>query len=131
MTNQIETKYAIGDLVYLASERSVDREVIKAIKVVGLKKAISYGTKAPARDWFSVLYGQGDGYNWYKATDIFDTQEEAEKRQADLQAKAEAKAEQDRLKEIAEMEDQLARDKENLRRKKLGLEPLEEDEQDD
>lgn len=102
----IKTTYKIGDLVYTANQYDIDREVIKAIKIVGLNEAISYGIKEKGSR--SLLFWvSGDGYSWFSSNQIFASKEEAESLHNSLKAKAEAaqakedaKKKAERLKEL-------------------------------
>lgn len=125
---ELKHEFNTGDLVYTATAQEVDRDVIKAIKFKGLKNKVSYAFKeSGSPGMFSFYWGNSD-YRWLSANDVFATEEEAEKAQKQLQRKADADKEAERMKEIAEMEDDVKRRKENLRRKKLGLEELDDEE---
>lgn len=114
--NNYETKYAIGDLVYIANKYDVDREVIKAIKIVGLNGKISYGIESKRSADFWGLWGCSDRYTWYKSSEVFLDKESAVALHENLKAKEEAKealqeakAKQERkqslLEELKELED--------------------------
>lgn len=113
--HKIETVYKIGDLVYTASEYDVDRDVIKAIKIVGLKEEVRYGIKAKDSGIWA-LWGSGDGYNWYEPGQIFKHKEEADAVHAALKAKKEAKEAQEKAKEKAQRLAKLKREQEVLER---------------
>lgn len=95
-----ETKHAIGDLVYVANEYEVDREVIKAVKIEGTKETIKYGIKRPKRsDWF---FYNNDDYNWYTTGEIFEKKESAVAHRENLKAIKEAKELKEELAQKAE-----------------------------
>lgn len=114
--NKIETTHKIGDLVYTASANGIDRDVIKAVKVEGLKEKVSYGIKdrnsgGGLMSFFS--YGV-DGYTWYKSSDIFTNKEDADNLHNSLKAKVEAEAEQEKVKERQERLKKLEKEREAL-----------------
>lgn len=101
--NTIKTTHKIGDLVYTADKYDVDRDVIKAIKVEGVKEKVSYGIESKHRThMYSLFFSRDDGYNWFSSTEIFSTKEEAENLHNSLKAKDEAKQERQRLKKRQE-----------------------------
>ena len=82
-----ETKHSIGDLVYLATSYEVDREVIKAVKITGLKNKIAYGfaTKGPS-NYLLAVWSSSD-YNWVAQKDVFTDKDLAMKHHEKLKAK--------------------------------------------
>lgn len=114
---EYKTKYAIGDLVYTANKYGYDRDVIKAIKITTLKETVKYGIKSKDTGdyYFSrFLYG-GDGYDWYKTSEIFEDKESAQARYENLKAKAEAE-------EAAKKQIELSKRKAELKRQLKNLE---------
>lgn len=122
--NRIETKYAIGDVVFTARPDEVEKEIVTAIKITGLRNRVSYSFKQRSNG-FSI-FGIYNDESWYDQTDLFDNLKDAEARQAKLKARQTEKEKAEEAKELIDMERQLEVDKENLRRKKAGL-PLLED----
>lgn len=113
--NSIETKYKIGDLVYTANVDGYDRDVIKAIKVTGLKQTIEYGIKSKnSGGYFDMMFGRNDGYNWYSSKEVFESKEEAENLHNSLKAKDEAKAAEKKAHDRKKRLDDLKREQEAL-----------------
>lgn len=94
--NQIETQYAIGDLVYTANEHGYDRDVIKAIKIESLNQKISYGFGRKSDGFYGFMFGYSDKYNWYGVGTIFESKEKAQAHHEALKAKEDAKAAKER-----------------------------------
>ena len=70
----IKTEFGIDDVVYTASAQGTDRKIIKYIKLS--KKAIEYGF-APSRvGW---MWTFGDETPYFNSSDVFATEEAAEK----------------------------------------------------
>lgn len=127
---EIKTKHQIGDLVFTARADGVDKDVIKAIKIVGIQKRISYGIEK-GQSFIGSWFGDGDKYRWFAGADLFKGVEGAELRQKNLKAREDEKKQAEAKKELLDMEHKLKLDKENLRRKKMGLPTIIEDEYDD
>lgn len=129
---KLEIDHAIGDVVFTASARDIDREIVKAIKIVGMQNRISYGIKySGGGGLLGSLYSSSDGYKWYSSSDIFTSLEDAQKRQEKLKKQEAERDSAASQKEILDMESKLKFDQENLRRKKQGLPLLEEGDYDD
>lgn len=130
--SKIYFDHSIGDVVFTASARDIDREIVKAIKIVGMKNQISYGIKySGGGGILGSLYISSDGYKWYSNSDIFTSLEDAQKRQEKLKKQEAERGSDANQKEILDMESKLKFDQENLRRKKQGLPLLEDDDDDD
>ena len=105
---EYKTKHAIGDLVYTANAYDVDRDVIKAIKIVGLKGAIKYGFKeGKSSSIFSYMWGSSDGYKWFESSEIFGDKESATSLHESLKAVADAEKAKEDAKEKAERKAEL------------------------
>ena len=125
--SKYETKYAIGELVYTADRYDVDRDVIKAIKIVGVKEDIEYGIKSKrggGYDLFS-LWGGGDGYNWYETSQLFPDKESAKAHHENLKTKYEAEEAAKKAKDVAKRKLEL---KNKLKRLEKGLSEYDSDE---
>jgi len=115
MSKDYTTKHAIGDLVYTANKYGFDRDVIKAIKITTLKETIEYGIKSKeSTGMFSLWMDSGDGYDWYKSSEIFKDKESAQARYDNLKAKAEAEEAHEKAKEVAKRKAELQRKLDNL-----------------
>lgn len=115
MSKEYKTKYAIGDLVYTANDRQVDRDVIKAIKITTLKETIEYGIKRETRGLLIMSYWyNSDEYNWYKTSEIFSDKESAIARHENLKAKKEAEEALEKERELTEKKNRLKRELYNL-----------------
>lgn len=99
----IKTTHSIGDLVYTADVYGIDRDVIKAVKILGVSEKIEYGIKSKrSGGYFSLFAWDGDGYNWYKPSQIFKSKEDAESLHQGLKAKQDAKEAEEKSKERKE-----------------------------
>lgn len=108
--NTIETEFAIDDVVYVANEYGLEREIIKAIKITGTKQKIEYGIKNTGGMLMSLYHG--DNYRWFTSKNIFMSETEALKAHEALKAKADKKKEQEaqekRQKRLRELEEERA-----------------------
>lgn len=93
------TKHAIGDLVYLADKNGIDRDVIKSIKITGVKEEKRYGFKTNNPSGLYSFWSSWDDHKWYKTSELFLDKESALAHHENLKVKYEAeqaKEEQER-----------------------------------
>jgi hypothetical protein len=106
----IITDYTIGDVVFTGNEYGVDKKIIKAIKVIGLKHTVNYGFDA-GRSMFSYFYAD-DSYSWRRASEVFSNEEKATKHHEKLKTIKDTKEAKDKseafVKRKAELEKELA-----------------------
>ena len=110
---EIKSTHAIGDLVYLATAREVDREVIKAIKVVGLKQEVQYGFERKS-DVYCLMFTSSDAHYWLKPSEIFVEREDAVAHHDRLRAKKEAEEAKDKARRKAERRAELEQELRDL-----------------
>jgi hypothetical protein len=118
----VETKYAIGDAVYTASEYRVDRGIIKAIRITGLRNKVEYGFETTGYMSFMI---HGDGFSWWSEKDLFDNVKDAEKRHSLLEADRAAKEAKEKADELIKRKARLRAELEQL---EAGVDPDEDDE---
>jgi len=88
---EYKTSFGIGDVVYTASEDSVEKQIVTRIKISGLKHTISYGFKD---EQTSYAFFWRAGETWYKSSEVFDTYESANRKHESSKAKSDAESAQ-------------------------------------
>lgn len=106
-----ETEYGIGDVVYTASVYGFEKQIITRVKVSGLKHSVSYGFKESGNSLWRLWV---NGETWYKSSEVFSTQEKAERKHELLKEKQELEQKKDKLDELKELEDKIKELKEEL-----------------
>ena len=102
-----ETQFGIGDVVYTANAYGVERQIVTKVKIEGLRHKVFYGFKEP-RNWFLGMGGSDD--TGYASSDIFETEEEADRRHKSLKLKRETQKRKEEQMRLAERKKKLEED---------------------
>jgi hypothetical protein len=118
----ISTAFDINDAVYHASAYGIDKDIIRAIRISG-KNKIEYGFKASSG--YTWMF-HGDGFSWYKQSEVFENDLAAIRLHEKLKAKKEAEEAQEKEEQLTKRKAQLELE---LKQIEAGLDPddIEED----
>lgn len=127
----LETKFGIGDVVYMVCENDIKKHIINRIRVSGLKHEERYGFEGQSHIGLLFWSNSASAESWFSLDDIFATEKEALVRQKELTKKAELQAQKDKIKNISRLRESVKEAQERLERAESGIDEEDDDTDDE